>query len=141
MQLLSPFVNEIPDELFEDPDQKEAFVAKSYTSSERGGSYGGYYTPTYTSTYKSAPEGTPSKSAASSVRGVMDKYSMFTASKIKKSPDAFGMKKGDRVNHKKFGDGMIISVTPSSGDYLVEILFDRAGTRNLMASIANLKKI
>lgn len=141
MQLLSPFVNEIPDELFEDPGQKEAFVAKSYTSSERGGSYGGYYTPTYTSAYKSAPEGTPSKPDASSVRGVMDKYSMFTASKIKKSPDAFGMKKGDRVNHKKFGDGMIISVTPSSGDYLVEILFDRAGTRNLMASIANLKKI
>ena len=51
------------------------------------------------------------------------------------------LKKGDKVNHRKFGNGMVISVSPSGGDHLVEILFDNVGTKNLMASIAKLKKL
>ena len=51
------------------------------------------------------------------------------------------MKKGDRVKHRKFGEGLIISVAPSGGDYMVEILFDNVGTKKLMASIAKLTKV
>ena len=66
---------------------------------------------------------------------------MTSASALKKADSGFEFKKGDRVHHRKFGDGMIISASPSGGDYLVEILFDNVGTKNLMASIAKLKKI
>ena len=76
-----------------------------------------------------------------SVSSIADKYSLVTASSLKTDNSGFTMKKGDRVNHRKFGDGMIVSVTLSGGDYLVEILFDKVGTKNPMASIAKLKKI
>ena len=50
-------------------------------------------------------------------------------------------KKGDRVKHKKFGEGMILSVVSKDGDYQLEISFDNIGTRTLMASFAKLTKI
>ena len=50
-------------------------------------------------------------------------------------------KKGERVMHKKFGEGMIVGITESGGDMMLEILFDNVGTRNLMASFARLKKL
>ena len=51
------------------------------------------------------------------------------------------IKKGDRVNHKKFGNGLVISVTPTGGDAQIEISFDNVGTRSLLASFAKLTKI
>ncbi len=50
-------------------------------------------------------------------------------------------KKGDKVRHKKFGDGMITDITQSGADAELEILFDRVGTRKLLASFAKLEKI
>lgn len=132
-QLLSPFVDEIPDELIDDAGQKRNFIARTYTgstdsaslyrSSAGFGSAGAFGSPKMT------------------INSIVDKYSMVSASALKTANADFDMKKGDRVHHRKFGDGMIISVTPSSGDYLVEILFDKVGTKNLMASIAKLKKL
>lgn len=49
--------------------------------------------------------------------------------------------KGERVSHKKFGEGMIVGVTDMGGDYQLEISFDNVGTRTLMASFAKLKKL
>ncbi len=132
LQLLSPFVDEIPDELFEDASQKQTFIAKNNVSSYSYGQSSAVHT-------SKAAFGTPS--VRMSVGSIVDKYSMVTASSLKSALGDFSMKKGDRVHHRKFGDGMIVSVTPSSGDYLVEILFDNVGTKNLMASIAKLKKI
>ncbi len=34
--------------------------------------------------------------------------------------------------HKAFGTGMILNVTPMGGDALVEIAFDKGGTKRLM---------
>ena len=51
------------------------------------------------------------------------------------------IKKGDRVSHKKFGEGLVLSVTPMNGDSQIEISFDNVGTRSLMASFAKLTKI
>ena len=39
---------------------------------------------------------------------------------------------GDRVEHTAFGQGVVLSVTPLSGDALAEIRFDNAGTKKLM---------
>ncbi len=48
---------------------------------------------------------------------------------------------GDVVEHKKFGRGMILSVTPAGADVKLEIMFDDVGTKSLMGSFARLKKV
>ena len=46
-------------------------------------------------------------------------------------------KKGEMVEHKSFGRGMIVSMTPMGGDHLVEIAFDKVGTKRLMLKAAS----
>lgn len=48
---------------------------------------------------------------------------------------------GDTVRHKTFGTGLVLSVTPMGNDVLLEVAFDRAGTKKLMANFAKLEKI
>jgi len=48
---------------------------------------------------------------------------------------------GDRVNHKTFGDGMVISVTPMGSDSLIEVAFDSKGSKKLMSNFAKLKRL
>ncbi len=57
------------------------------------------------------------------------------------SETAFEFKVGDTVEHRKFGKGMILSVTPAGSDFKLEIVFDEVGTKSLMSSFAKLKKI
>ena len=48
---------------------------------------------------------------------------------------------GDRVSHLTFGIGEILSVKQMGADKMYEIVFDKAGTKKLMASFAKLKKL
>lgn len=48
---------------------------------------------------------------------------------------------GDRVLHPTFGEGDVISVKRMGADWLYEVIFDKVGTKKLMASFAKLKKI
>ena len=48
---------------------------------------------------------------------------------------------GDRVLHMTFGEGEVFSVKSMGADLLYEIVFDKVGTKKLMASFAKLKKI
>ena len=59
---------------------------------------------------------------------------------VRHEPLAYDFKAGDMVVHKKFGTGMILSVTPAGDDVKLEIVFDDAGTKSLMGSFARLKK-
>ena len=45
---------------------------------------------------------------------------------------------GDRVRHKAFGPGTITKMTPMGGDYLIEVAFDKLGTKKLMLRAAAL---
>ncbi len=49
-------------------------------------------------------------------------------------------KPGDVVSHKKFGRGMIVSVTPTGSDVQLEIAFDEHGTKTLLGSFTKLIK-
>ena len=49
-------------------------------------------------------------------------------------------KVGDTVLHKSFGTGTILSLQPMGGDILMEIAFDKAGTKKMMANFARLEK-
>ena len=48
---------------------------------------------------------------------------------------------GDTVRHKTFGTGVILSATQMGGDMLLEIAFDKAGTKKLMAKFAKIEKL
>lgn len=48
---------------------------------------------------------------------------------------------GDTVSHKAFGTGVILSKTAMGGDFLLEIAFDKAGTKKLMAKFSKIQKV
>ena len=50
-------------------------------------------------------------------------------------------KVGDTVLHNAFGKGVILSVQPVGGDYFLEIAFEKASTKKIMAAYAKLKKL
>lgn len=47
---------------------------------------------------------------------------------------------GDTVLHKSFGTGTILSLQPMGNDTLMEVAFDKAGTKKMMANFARLEK-
>lgn len=55
------------------------------------------------------------------------------APKAKKAPEV-NYNIGDSVKHKKFGDGIILNVTPMGNDTMLTIAFDKVGTKKLMAN-------
>lgn len=58
------------------------------------------------------------------------------AEKNAASVAAMDLKPGDQVEHKVFGHGMITSCKPMGGDILLEVIFDKVGTKRLMAKSA-----
>ena len=48
---------------------------------------------------------------------------------------------GDTVRHKTFGTGVVLSTQPMGNDTLLEVAFDRAGTKKLMANFARMEKV
>jgi DNA helicase-2/ATP-dependent DNA helicase PcrA len=50
-------------------------------------------------------------------------------------------KPGDRVKHHSFGEGEILSARQMGADVLYEVMFDKVGTKRLMATYARLQKI
>ena len=59
----------------------------------------------------------------------------------KAEPSKTLFKPGDRVRHQTFGEGEILSARPMGADTLYEVMFDRVGTKKLMATYAKLQKI
>ena len=50
-------------------------------------------------------------------------------------------KAGDTVSHKTFGQGLVLSATPMANDTLLEIAFEKVGTKKLFANFARLTKL
>ena len=105
---LSRFVDEIPSDYIERPKPKTT----SYTF---GNVEKSAYKPEFSKPV-SAPQ-----------------YSKPAASQ---STPTFDFKKGDSIEHKAFGKGIIISVQTMGNDALLEIAFDNVGTKRLMKNTA-----
>lgn len=58
----------------------------------------------------------------------------------KASKPAVDYNVGDTVVHKSFGTGVILSLQPMGNDTLMEVAFDKAGTKKMMANFARLEK-
>ena len=65
---------------------------------------------------------------------------LFTPHPVKPAP-AGTYRAGDSVSHKTFGKGMILSATPMANDTLLEIAFEKVGTKKLFANFARLQKL
>jgi DNA helicase-2/ATP-dependent DNA helicase PcrA len=55
-------------------------------------------------------------------------------------PQTVLYKVGDLVEHKTFGEGMVLSATKMGNDTLLEIAFEKVGTKKIFANFANLKR-
>ena len=61
--------------------------------------------------------------------------------RTKTQPAKIDYSVGDIVHHKVFGNGMVIRMTAMSNDTLVEVAFDKVGTKKIMANFAKLSKV
>ncbi len=50
-------------------------------------------------------------------------------------------KEGDRIKHRKFGEGLVEQIKPKGSDFEITINFDKVGEKKLMSAFANLIKI
>lgn len=48
---------------------------------------------------------------------------------------------GERINHRVFGEGTVLNVTPMGNDNLLEINFDKSGIKKIMANYAKVEKL
>ncbi len=76
----------------------------------------------------------------------MDK-SMFANSAVKpqtpvgESKAALNFEQGDRVMHRKFGEGTVLEAKAIGADMFLRVKFDTVGEKNLMAAYVQLEKI
>ncbi|MBR4199829.1 MAG: UvrD-helicase domain-containing protein [Oscillospiraceae bacterium] len=82
------------------------------------------------------PAGIGRQSAGSSG----DSYFKYPAEKKMPDPD-LSFTAGDRVKSFVHGEGTVLSVSPMSGDCLLEIAFDRVGTKKILAKYARIRKV
>ncbi len=120
--IASRFVDEIPLECVEKIEQPKPKYdqPRDYGSFGRVSIYGDY------ESYSPHPAGSAPRKAYSSV-----------ISEGKKKAPAVSFSKGEMVQHKAFGRGMVLSVIPMGNDALLEIAFDGVGTKKLMANTAS----
>ncbi|MBQ5744141.1 MAG: UvrD-helicase domain-containing protein [Ruminococcus sp.] len=114
----SCFVSEIPDELMERTgERKKTFL----------------YGSAYKDSGKATAVGVPSAS------GAAPKKQPFYQKPAVKSGVTYSV--GDTVLHKVFGKGLVMSAQRMGNDTLLEIAFDKAGTKKLMANFCKMEKL
>lgn len=124
----SRFLREIPSSVIDD----QSVVARrstGFTSAHSGFSSGARGGSSYTSSSKIGSARQSSNSA--------HKFGQTGNAAQKSNVD---YKVGDTVSHKSFGTGTILTITPMGGDMLLEVAFDKAGTKKMMANYARLEK-
>lgn len=145
---ISRFVEEIPDELLE--GYQEAVTTKSKTNYEDTGYRWSYGKGQSVKTYK-VDNNEITTTIAAKTRENEGVYQFRTAesflnsikqkSKESDSVDIEKYQAGQRIYHKKFGEGVINYIEKEGEDAKVDITFDKAGHKRLMAKFAGLEII
>lgn len=125
---VSRFEKEIPEELYAEarevrtarPETKSAYSYNPFGQQSRGTGWG------------------VNISSASDVRKSLERVAS-TATKV--PVGGCNLEPGNRVAHRKFGEGTVLAVSPENGDYLVEVSFDQFGMKRMLYSMAKLSKI
>jgi DNA helicase-2/ATP-dependent DNA helicase PcrA len=66
---------------------------------------------------------------------------VFTPRATLEERDAFGFKLGQRVRHRKFGDGVVLRLEGQGANARVQVNFEVQGTKELMLAYANLEPL
>ena len=154
---VSRFLNEIPEELLE--GYQEAFGEPDNNKNQM------FKDSNYTWTYGSRDNKNNNENSAIKIYKINEKEPVMAASNknsgfafrtaesflnslgkkstmnTNKQVDLSKYEAGVRVFHKKFGEGTINMVEPEGEDLKVDINFDKAGHKRLMAKYANLEII
>ncbi len=69
------------------------------------------------------------------------KFDPFAKKKPVTKPSSNKYSVGNTVFHKVFGTGMVLTATPMGNDTMLEIAFDKVGTKTLMANFAKMEII
>ena len=128
---LSRFVAEIPSSVTED---KTVRVGAGYGSSDS--SYLNHFgSPAKPYKYsRSTPIGDARRSSTAA-------HSFGQVGTDRQNTPTESYAVGDTVRHASFGTGVMLSAKPMANDTLLEIAFDKVGTKKLMANYAKLKKM
>ena len=151
---VSRFIKEIPANMIDGYEEIEENRNNTYNESEYDWSYGeNRKTSSYNNygngSYYDSPISTYKDIATASSRGTKNTFQFRSADSFLKSLnknkndniDLSAYKAGVRVFHKKFGEGIINSVETEGEDLKVDINFEKAGHKRLMAKFAGLEII
>ena len=120
----SRFLREIPDKLIK-KEESDALSFGQGAYGSFGGGYGSYSNRGYSSYGESY-----------SYSGKKPTTAPYSPPKPKTPIKLPAYKKGEMVVHDSFGQGMILSVLPVGSDAMLEVAFDKVGTKRLMATTA-----
>ena len=119
---VSRFVNEIPPELLNYTGESNTFASSNGFSTSAG----------------RVNIGSGTGIGAGSKYGRNNSVNTFAKPAVK---SGVVYKKGDCVFHKVFGKGMIMKTEKMGNDTMLEVAFDKAGTKTLMANFSKMEKI
>ena len=127
--------------------RQNGYLDRTYNRAPAGqggyGSYGGYQGTG--GGYASRTAAGARKSSTATPRPIGGASSIQAGSAVRADRPATGgdarYQPGDVVEHKVFGRGTVLKVTPVGGDHIVEIRFDTAGVKKTMANYAPLKRV
>ena len=140
---ISRFVNEIPEELLEGYDQLDNSKIDDFEDSSYKWEYG---TNSKVKSYRIDSDFNVNKqkiAASSANNGFKFKtaenfLNSLNAKKLS-GTDISKYKEGQRIYHKKFGEGTINKIEAEGEDYKIDISFDKVGHKRLMAKFAGLE--
>lgn len=140
---ISRFIKEIPGNMLDGYEELEQSSGSRFCDSKYEWSYGntdnsGLFSSSIKE-YKSNP--IPRKAIASSFgfKSAESFLANLNSSKNKGEIDLNAYQSGVKVYHKKFGEGRINSVEAEGDDLKVDIQFEKAGHKRLMAKFAGLE--
>ena len=128
-QRVSRFVKEIPTKFLESGTStkkgKTYSIASEITSEDESFSF------------TNTPKSKEKPYSFTNTHGEMNKVKQFTVNKS----DSLAYTIGDRVSHKKMGEGLVLDITEGGRDYEVTIQFDSVGIKKMFSSFAQLVKV
>ena len=137
---VSRFVKEIPENMLEGANEIDSEPENKFKDSNYELSYGKSGNNGKVVSYKvDIPSSKPEPSFAfKSAESFLAKLNSKTQGN---NTDLSKYKEGQRIYHKRFGEGNISKIEPEGDDLKLDIQFDKVGHKRLMAKFANLEII
>ena len=137
---VSRFVKEIPENMLEGANEIESEPENKFKESSYEWSYGKSANNGKVVSYKvDIPNAKPEPSFA--FKSAESFLAKLNSKSQGNTTDLSKYKEGQRIYHKRFGEGNISKIEPEGDDLKLDIQFDKVGHKRLMAKFANLEII